>query len=149
MPSFLIRALSERMQLPVIDDTNVDAFLAPGAAEPDHTLLFFTGDPDQRSESNDVAVVMPEILQSFQGKLRGAVVLRAAEEKLRARFHVVIMPSMVVTRREDVMGVLPKVRDWSDYMDKIGAWLQPGVPAMPPSAGPKVEINYTGKGANA
>lgn len=149
MPSFLIRALSERMQLPVIDETNVDAFLAPGAGEPDHTMLFFTGDPEQRSESNDVAVVMPEILQTFQGKLRGAVVLRAAEEKLRARFHVVIMPSLVVTRCDNVLGVLPKVRDWSEYMEKISAWLQPGVPPMPPSAGPKVEINYTGKGASA
>jgi hydrogenase-1 operon protein HyaE len=149
MPSFLIRALSERMGLPVVDATNIDAFLMPGEGEAEHCLLFFTGDPAVRSESNDVAVVMPEILQSFQGRLRGAVVARAAEEKLKARFHVMVLPSLVVTRRDDVLGVLPKICDWTDYMERVGRWLEPGVPAMPPSAGPKVEINYTGKGASA
>lgn len=149
MPSFLVRALSERMKLPVVDETSIDAFLAQEASEPEHSLLFFTGDPAQRSESNDVAVVMPEILQSFQGRLKGAVVARDAEEKLKARFHVVMMPSLVVTRRDEVVGVLPRIRDWSEYMEEIGRWLQPGTPAMPPSAGPKVEINYSGKGASA
>jgi hydrogenase-1 operon protein HyaE len=149
MPSFLIRALSERMHLPIVDEASIDAFLVPGANEPEHTLIFFTGDPAQRSESDDVAVVMPEILQTFQGRLRGAVVARSAEDRLKSRFHIMMMPSLVVTRRTDVLGVLPKVRDWLEYMEKISSWLRPDAPAMPPSAGPKVEINYAGKGVNA
>jgi len=149
MPSFLVRALSERMKLPVIDDTSIDAFLAKEASEPEHSLLFFTGDPAQRSESNDVAVVMPEILQSFQGRLKGGVVARHAEEKLKARFHVVMMPSLVVTRGDAVLGVLPRIRDWSEYIEEIGRWLLPGAPGLQPSTGPKVEINYSGKGARA
>lgn len=149
MPSALVRALSERMNLPIIDETSIDAFLAPAPGEVGHTIIFFTGDPAQRSETNDVAVVLPEILQTFQGKLRGAVVRRGGEDKLKSRFHVVVMPSLVVTRRDEIMGVLPKVRDWSEYMDNIGAWLQPGAAPMTPPAPQRVEINYAGERVNA
>lgn len=147
MPSFHVRVLTERMQLPVVDETNVDAFLArgPDSGDVDHTILFFTGDPAQRGETDDVAVILPEILQTFQGRLRCAIVSRRAEDRLKPRFHVVVMPSLVVSRREDVLGVLPKVRDWSEYMDKIGEWLMDGVPPMPQRAGPRVEINFAGK----
>lgn len=149
MPSALVRALSERMNLPIVDETSIDAFLASAPDEADHTLIFFTGDPAQRSESNDVAVVMPEILQTFQGRLRGAVVRRGSEDKLKARFHVVIMPSLVVTRGSEIMGILPKVRDWSEYMDKISAWLRPGADAMIPPEPQRVEITHAGKRISA
>ena len=145
MPSVLIRALGERTGLPFVDEASIDAFLAPAVGEAANTILFFTGDPKQRSESDDVAVVLPEILRTFAGRLRGAVVLRPAEEKLKARFNVVVMPSLVVTRRDLPIGVRGKIRDWSDYMEKIGAWLSPDAPVMVPSGGPKVEITYAGK----
>ncbi|UVK48607.1 hydrogenase accessory protein (plasmid) [Mesorhizobium sp. AR07] len=145
MPSVLVRALSERARLPLIDETNIDAFLAPAASEPDNAVLFFTGDPSQRPEADDVAVVLPHILQTFQGRLRGAVVLRTAEDKLKARFNVVVMPSLAVTRRDQPVGVLGKIRDWSEYVEKISAWLAPAAPVMVPSGGPKVEITHAGK----
>lgn len=145
MPSALIRALSERNCLPVVDETNIDAFLAPAAGEPDNVVLFFTGDPKQRPEADDVAVVLPELLNAFRGRLRGAVVGRGAEDKLKPRFNVVVMPSLVVTRRDQPVGVLGKIRDWSEYVEKIGAWLSPDAPVMVPSGGPKVTISYGGK----
>jgi hydrogenase-1 operon protein HyaE len=145
MPSHLIRALRERTRLPFVDETTVDAFLAPAAGEAENAILFFTGDPTQRPEADDVAVVLPEVLHAFRGRLRGAVVLRAAEDKLKARFHVVVMPSLVVTRRDLPVGVLGKIRDWSEYVEKIGAWLSPEAPVMAPSAGPRIEITHGGK----
>ncbi|MCO6184611.1 hydrogenase accessory protein [Rhizobium sp. L1K21] len=148
MPSALVRALTERMNLPIIDETSVDAFLACGAGEADHTIIFFTGDPAQRSEANDVAVVLPEILRTFQGKLRGAVVRRGTEDKLKSRFHVVIMPSLVVMRGSEIMGILPKIRDWSEYMTSISAWLAPDAAPMTPPTPQKVEINYAGERIN-
>lgn len=145
MPSHLVRALSERAQLPVVDETNIDAFLAPTEGETENTVLFFTGDPAQRPEADDVAVVLPEILQAFRGRLRGAVVKRDAEDKLKARFSVMVMPSLVVTRRDQPVGVLGKIRDWSEYVEKISAWLSPDAPVIVPSGGPKVEITHAGK----
>ncbi|PZU89542.1 MAG: hydrogenase accessory protein [Shinella sp.] len=145
MPSHLVRALSERAQLPVVDETNIDAFLAPTEGEAENTVLFFTGDPAQRPEVDDVAVVLPEILEAFRGRLRGAVVKRGSEDKLKARFSVMVMPSLVVTRRDQPVGVLGKIRDWSEYVEKISAWLSPDAPVIVPSGGPKVEITHAGK----
>ncbi|ATN35860.1 hydrogenase accessory protein [Rhizobium sp. ACO-34A] len=145
MPSHLVRALNERAQLPVVDETNIDAFLAPTEGEAENTVLFFTGDPAQRPEADDVAVVLPEILQAFRGRLRGAVVKRGSEDKLKVRFSVMVMPSLVVTRRDQPVGVLGKIRDWSEYVEKISAWLSPDAPVIVPSGGPKVEITHAGK----
>lgn len=145
MPSYLIGALRHQAGLPFVDETNIEAFLAPAEGEPENCILFFTGDPKQRPEADDVAVVLPELLRTFQGKLRGAVIDRAAEENLKARFNAVVMPSLVVTRRDQPVGVLGKIRDWSEYVEKIGEWLSPDAPVLAPSGGPRVEITHAGK----
>ena len=69
--SALIAALTHRYGLPTIDADTLDAFLTPAAGEPNHALLFFTGDPDQRSDSGDVAVVLPELLSAFRWSFPG------------------------------------------------------------------------------
>ncbi len=143
MTSPLIAALSERYGLPTVDETTIDAFLAPAAGEAEHTLLFFTGDPASRSETLDVAVVMPEILATFQRRLRGAVVARAAETGLAPRFRVAVHPSLVVTRGGDPIAVLPKIRDWSEYMEKIDAALAPDAPVLPAETRARTEFTYT------
>jgi len=143
MTSPLIAALGEHHGLPTVDETTIDAFLAPAAGEAEHTLLFFTGDPATRAETLDVAVVMPEILATFQRRLRGAVVARAAETALAARFRVAVHPSLVVTRGADPIAVMPKIRDWSEYMEKIDAALAPDAPVLPAESRPRTEFTYT------
>ena len=143
MTSPLIAALGERHGLPTVDETTVDAFLAPAAGEPEHTLLFFTGDPATRAETLDVAVVLPELLAAFQHRLRGAVVARVAETGLAARFRVAVHPSLVVTRGADPVAVFPKIRDWSEYMDRIDAALAPDAPVLPAESRPRTEFTYT------
>ena len=149
MPSALVRALSQRHGLPVVDAGSIDAFLAPAAGEAVHALLFFSGDPAQRSETNDVAVVMPELLAAFAGALRGAVVARGDEDALKTRFGVVVMPSLVVTRGGEPLAVIAKIRDWSEYVERIRACLIEGAPALKPGAGPKTEIRYSGQRTSA
>jgi hydrogenase-1 operon protein HyaE len=144
MPSALVRALHKRHGLPVLDAGTIDAFLEPAAGESEFALLLFTGDPSQRSESDDVAVVMPELITAFKNALRGAVIARGAEDGLKARFGAVVMPSLVVTRRGETLAVIPKIRDWSEYMTRIGACLQPDAPVLKPGAGPKTQIQFTG-----
>ena len=146
MPSALVRALSQRHGLPVVDAGSIDAFLAPAAGEAVHALLFFSGDPAQRSETNDVAVVMPELLAAFAGALRGAV---GDEDALKTRFGVVVMPSLVVTRGGEPLAVIAKIRDWSEYVERIRACLIEGAPALKPGAGPKTEIRYSGQRTSA
>jgi hydrogenase-1 operon protein HyaE len=141
--SLLIDSLSSRHGIPTVDEHSIDAFLAPAAGEPAHTLLFFTGDPAQRSESNDVAVVLPELLATFRGRLRAAVVARPAEDTLKTRFHVQVVPSLVVTRGPAPLGVLPRIRDWSDYVATLQTLLSPATPEMAAPVRPQVEFRHT------
>jgi len=145
LPSPLIRALHERHGLPSIDETNVDAFLAEGGP----ALLLFAGDPKQRMESDDVAVVLPELLKAFAGRFRGAVVALAAEDKLKARFQVVMGPSLVVARGGDVLDVITKIRDWSEYVARLSAALAPDAAPLPRSAGLNTAIRVNGARVDA
>lgn len=146
MTSPLVEALVSRHGLPVVDRTSVEAFLAPPPGAPPHGLLFFAGDPAQRGEAADVAVVLPELIAAFRGRLRGALVARAAEGVLKSRFHVAVLPSLVMTRGGEVVGVLPRICAWADYVARISAWLDPGAPALAPSRGPRTAFVYSQAG---
>jgi len=123
MPTDVIDMMVARTGMPVVDEHGLDRLLASRADAPEHALLFFTGDPEQRMETADVAVVLPELIRHFAGKLHGVVIAREAEASLKERFGVMVMPSLVMMRRDQPLGVLPKVRDWAEYIEKITAWL--------------------------
>jgi hydrogenase-1 operon protein HyaE len=143
LPSPLVRALHERHGLPRLDETSVDAFLADGG----HVLILFAGDPKQRMESDDVAVVLPELLKAFAGRFRGAVVVRESEDRLKSRFQVVMTPSLVVARGGDTLDVISKIRDWSDYVARLQAALAPDAAPLPRSE--KLNTNISVNGARA
>ena len=143
MPSPLLRDLSEKHGVVVVDETTIDAFLSPAGNEVEHGLLFFAGDPAQRGETHDVAIILPQLLRVFAGRLRAAIVAARAEAALKQRFHVGVFPSLVVTRGGETLGVLPKVHDWPDYIARIEAMLSPGAPALIAASGPRVEVTYS------
>ncbi|SCM75219.1 Hydrogenase expression/formation protein HupG [uncultured Pleomorphomonas sp.] len=145
--SALIAALTARHGLPVVDADSIDAFLAPAAGEPDHALLLFTGDPNQRADSGDVAVVLPELIAAFPGRFRAGVVARSAEAALKIRCRVEVFPSLVVLGGSIVLDVLPRIRDWSEYIDRLGAALRPDAPAF--SAPSRVEVTTSARRADA
>jgi hydrogenase-1 operon protein HyaE len=149
MPSALIRALATQRGLPTVDAASIDAFLEPARGEAEHTILFFTGDPKQRVESDDVAVVLPQILSAFEGRLRAAVVSREAEDELKARFHVVVLPSLALTRAATPLAVIPKIKDWSEYLRIVGAALAPSASALANAAAPKTTFHFSAKGGKA
>lgn len=141
----LIDRLTSVHGLPRVDEATVDVFLAPSASETPHALLFFTGDPAERTDATDVAVVLPELLKLFEGRYRAAVVARPAEKGLMPRFQVGVLPSLAVVRTGTLLGVLPRIRDWSDYVEKLSGFLAPDAAAMSPASRPKVEITHNGK----
>jgi len=106
-------------------------------------LLFFSGAAAPRPESSDVAAVLPEILRAFAGRLRGAVVAPEAEAALKGRFQIFVLPSLCVTRGLDPVAVLPKILDWSVYLEKIEAALDPAAPALTGPKGPKIEFTFS------
>ncbi len=147
--SALIDALSTRDRLPVVDTAGIEAFLAPAPGEAAHALLFFTGDPQKRAEANDVAVVLPQLLTTFAPHLRAAVVARSAETALARRFQVQVYPSLVLVRGAAPLCVMPRIRDWADYVATIRTSLLPGARPLPDAPPPRVEFRYTGKNGRA
>lgn len=145
--SALIAALASQHGLSTVDTETLDAFLAPAAGKPEHALLFFTGDPDQRNDSGDVAVVLPELLAAFPCRFRAGVIARSAEAALKARCQVDVFPSLVVLRGQAVVDVLPRIRDWSEYLDRLGAALRPDAPAF--SAPSRIEVTRSARRAGA
>ncbi len=115
MTTPLIEALTHRHGFAVVDEASVGAFLAAH----DCSVLFFPGDAGRLVESNDVAVILPEILKAYGKRLAPALVAPSAERALQRRFRFNAFPSLVFLRRDGYLGVLSRVLDWSDYMTSI------------------------------
>lgn len=88
------------------------------------TMLFFTGDPDKKLETADLAVVLREIKRARNGSLRLAVVDRADEAALMQAYGVSTLPSAVFMAGHRRLGVIPKVRDWSVYEQQIPEFMR-------------------------
>lgn len=144
MSASMRQTLHERHHLALVDEASVEDFLS---ATPAHGVLFFAGDPAERAEARDLAVILPQLLKSFAGRLRGALVATDAEPALKERFHVRVLPSLVVLRGSEILGVLPKVYDWGDYVARIEAMLRPDAPALVVKSGPRAEIVFASREA--
>lgn len=133
MTSALIGRLVDEYGYPRITGENVERFLCgPGVR-----VLFFTGDPEQHRESNDVAVVLPELVGAFDERLYPAVVDRSAEKALRLRYGVRRLPALVFLRREGYLGTITGMQDWNEYLEQIRA-LHTTTPRKPPGMGVEV-----------
>lgn len=128
MTTPLIEALAERHRLAVVDEVALDAFLQAH----EHSVLFFPGDAERLVESNDVAVVLPEILKVFGKRLTAALVAKSSERQLQRRFRFNAFPALVFMRRDGYLGVLTRVLDWSDYLAEIPAILAREATEPPP-----------------
>ena len=140
MSAPLIDALVERHGLPRLDETGLDAFVAGGT----HSLLFLAGDPVKYPEALDVAVILPELLKVFAGRLQAAVIAPEAEQALQSRFGFSRWPALVLLRRDAYVGVITRVRDWDDYLRELSRLLD-AEPTRPP--GVSIPVNTHAQGA--
>lgn len=115
MSSLLIEQLTEKYHYPLIDESTLDEFLQTHH----EAVLFFTENPVRYPESNDVAVILPELMKLYGSRLAVAVVSREAEIAFKPRFGVRQWPSLVFVRDGEVLGVIGKVRNWDEYQLEI------------------------------
>lgn len=101
---------------------------APGAH-----AVFLPGDAARNLESADVAVILPELVMTFQGRFDAAVADDAIDEAVRARVNSFQTPNVLFFRDGHFIGDIPKVRDWNDYIARITHILarRPHVEEMP------------------
>ena len=104
---------------PVVTTENLNDFLALDGM----VVLFFTGDPRQRPESNDVAVVLREMSSVFPGQFRIGIVDQASEDLLIPRFGVLVVPTLLYLRQGEFVGLIPRIQDWQVYIDKTRSFL--------------------------
>ncbi len=113
----------------LIDETNVDDFLNKNT----FSVLFFTGDAARLAESDDVAVILPQLVAAFGGRFVPGVVARGETEKqLQRRFRFNTFPTLVFLKFKDYLGVISRVQDWQDYLRDIGEILAREPSAPPP-----------------
>jgi hydrogenase-1 operon protein HyaE len=120
MSSPLIDRLSTDLGWPRLE--NLEALDAHLARPGDH-CLFIPGDPVKNLETNDTAVILPELVAAFQGRFDCAVIAPEIEEKTRLRFDCWPTPSLILLRDGALLGTIPRVRDWADYLTRIAAIL--------------------------
>ncbi|PWJ21848.1 hydrogenase accessory protein [Jannaschia seohaensis] len=92
---------------------------AAWASRPGLHVVFVPGDPKRNLESADVAVILPELHAAFQRRFDCAVAGDAMEEALRKETVVFKTPSLIVFRDGRMVGGIPKVRDWDDYVARL------------------------------
>ncbi|MFG1296238.1 thioredoxin domain-containing protein [Xanthobacter variabilis] len=73
-------------------------------------------------ESPDIAVVLPELVQALGGEERigGAVAGPGAEASFREALNLAL-PAIVVLRGGVPLGAISRMRDWDEYLDRLGA----------------------------
>lgn len=130
MSSALIERLQREFQYPTVDASNLNEFLKANAC----SVLFFTEEPSRFPESNDVAVVLPELVKAFQGQFTPAIVARSDEKKLQSLYGFQSWPALVFLRGQSYLGTITGIQDWMVYLTDIKRILA-SEPSRPPAIG--------------
>jgi hydrogenase-1 operon protein HyaE len=128
----LLQTIIDRNGYAVITAEDADSITA---AE-EFSVLFFAGDADRLSDSNDVAVVLPQLCAAFDGLFTPFIVHRDAERALQRRYRFTAFPALVFLRRGEYLGAIQQIQDWTDYLSQIA-----GILEREPSEPPPFEIS--------
>ena len=116
-----IARLVERSAAGVFGKADLHAALSTG-----DWLVLFAGVAGKRPETADLAVILPEIAKDRAKAgfdLSIAVVDGEDEEDLSAEFGVLVKPTVVFVRDGDIKGLVPRVKDWAEYEQKLTEFL--------------------------
>ena len=115
----LIKRLHDEFDYPEVTLANHDEFVARKGVN----VLFFAGDAVRYRETTDVAVILPELVAAFEGRLKPGVVAREDEIELQKHYGFRKWPALVFVRDDGYLGAICKVRDWSEYLTEINELL--------------------------
>ncbi len=145
MTSRAIEDLLQRGLLQRVDADAIDAFLGGEKLQ----VLFFVAGHSQRGDNQDVAVALREILKDYDGQLQAALVDASDDQALQSRFRVLALPSLVLTLAGETLEVIPRVRDWSDYVAAFRRYLGAPAAARPAVTAPNGKSAVHDKEAQA
>lgn len=119
MPSPLIENMIEQYQYPVLDEASHDEWIA----QQSECVLFFSENPVRFPESNDVAMILPELAKEYGHRFQPAVIDSAAQRKLQTRYGFNEWPTLVFLRDGKYLGAVSRVQDWTVYIQLINGIL--------------------------
>jgi hydrogenase-1 operon protein HyaE len=102
------------------------------------TALLLTEDPQRNLEVLDACVILPEALKPLGEQIVRQVAGPDAAPALMQRYGVARAPAVVFLRDGEFVGVLPGIRDWSDYQREVARLLEG--PAQPKPIGIPVRL---------
>ncbi len=115
MFSPLTQNMIEQYDYPIVTEDTLDAF----TGRHDSVVLFFTEDAKKFPETDDVAMILPELVKAFGGRFQAAVVARPDQYKLQRRYAFREWPTLVFLRAGEYLGAISRVQDWHDYLEQI------------------------------
>ncbi len=129
MSALLIEKLLSEHGFPVVSLTNHDEFVS----RPGMNVLFFPGDAKTVRDATDVAVVLPELVAAFEGRLSPGVVTDVFGDgkMLKQRYGFREYPALVFVRSGDYVGTIVRIQDWGSYLETISE-LFAAPPRRPP-----------------
>ncbi len=134
-PAPLVDRLVDELNYPLLDLSTINDFLS----QHEHSVLFFCEDTKRFPETNDVAVVLPELISVFPS-LAPAVISRQDEKKLQSLYGFRSWPALVFMRGDQYLDAITGIQDWTDYLERIKAILT-SEPSRPLSIGVPVVSN--------
>jgi hydrogenase-1 operon protein HyaE len=127
----LLRRLENQHHLCRVAGDGVDAF----AAGPGDSVLLLTDTPQRCPEAWDLAVVLPEVVRAWAGRLRAGVADPQASAPIAARFGIARFPALLFQRDGHYVGSLEGMYDWAMLVPAVAALL-----AAPPGRAPGIGI---------
>ena len=89
-------------------------------------VVFLPGHGKGNAETADIAVILPELVRALHPHLTPAVAGEAAERAILSLTGMMSLPALVFLRGDRLLGSIPRVRDWDDYLQRIGEILEGG-----------------------
>jgi len=117
MTNTLIDRLMTDYHYPQITADNHDEFVNTAGLN----VLFFPGNPDTVKDATDVAVILPELVNTFKQKLNPGIVTDTYGDgvKLKRHYGFTHYPSLVFVRDGDYVGSISRIQNWPEYLTKI------------------------------
>ncbi|MFA6220133.1 MAG: hydrogenase-1 expression HyaE [Erythrobacter sp.] len=125
----LLQSIMERHGYPIVTADQLDE----ACAKLPLSMLFLSGDYWRLAESNDVAIVLPELAAALEGHVPPLVAARGEDERaFQRRFRFGSFPALVFLRYGEYLGAIEGIRDWADYLREIPEILSREPVAPPP-----------------
>ncbi|MFC4348591.1 hydrogenase-1 expression HyaE [Kordiimonas lipolytica] len=128
MYSPLLESIVERENFKIMSADELEAY----APDREDIVLFFAGDAARMADSDDVAVVLPELVKAFENIFEAVIVHRESERALQLKYRFNAYPALVFLRKGDYLGTIQKIQDWTDYINEISDILKRSPSAPPP-----------------